>query len=300
MDYLLFLQDIRLALGPGVESAVTHFSDGVLTLCFVLPFLIYWGIDKELGTFSVNCYAAGFYMNGILKVTACVSRPWILDARIQPSDAAKVEATGYSFPSGHTTLGTATFGSIAVNTRRMWLRILCWVLIPLIMLARNYLGVHTAQDVLVGFASTLILVLAAVRVRDWIRAHDVHWGQLVIVVLVLGVIAIAYTSLKSYPVVEGVDVTKMQHDTFRAIYEWIGCVIGFWLESRFVRFSTEGKDRKVRILRMVLGFVILFLAVKRLAPAIGVAGYAVATFILTFVVPLLFTCIERMIARKEV
>lgn len=89
MDYLLFLQDIRLALGPGVESAVTHFSDGVLTLCFVLPFLIYWGIDKELGTFSVNCYAAGFYMNGILKVTACVSRPWILDARIQPSDAVR-------------------------------------------------------------------------------------------------------------------------------------------------------------------------------------------------------------------
>ena len=38
-------------------------------------------------------------VNGFLKVTFCVYRPWIRDARVQPDGNAVTAATGYSFPA---------------------------------------------------------------------------------------------------------------------------------------------------------------------------------------------------------
>lgn len=294
MEYLLFLQNIRLALGPGVESVVTAFSDGMLYLCFMLPFLIYWGIDKEAGTFIISCYEGGRVMNGFLKVTACINRPWILDSRIQPSDAAKAEATGYSFPSGHSTSGTATFGAIWYSTRRNWLRILCWILIPLMLLARNYLGVHMAKDVIVGFGSTFVLVLLAGKIRNRIRAHHVRWWQIVVAVLAICAVVAAYTLLKPYPVSDVVDPKVMQRNTIESLYECVGCIVGFWLESLFVRFSTEDKNLRTRILRIAAGLVLLYITYKPVAKAVGYVGYLLAGFVGTFIVPFLFTQVERM------
>lgn len=298
MAYLLFLQDIRLALGPGAESVVTAFSDGMLYLCFLLPFLIYWGIDKEFGTFTIGCYEGARVMNGLIKVTACINRPWILDARIQPSDSAKVHATGYSFPSGHTTSGAATFGTIACYTRRTWLRIICWILIPLIMLARNYLGVHMAKDVLVGFGSTIVLVLLAGPIRKWIREHNVQWWQIVVTVIAICAVIGAYTLLKPYPVSEVVDPKAMQKDTLKSLCECIGCVIGLWLESCFVHFETTGKDIRTRVIRIVIGIVLLYIMYKRIAPIIGAPGYLIVGIVATFVIPFLFTWAERKIGHQ--
>lgn len=299
MEYLLFLQNIRLALGPGVEAAVTAFSDGTLYLDFLLPFLIYWGISKEIGTFTISCYEGGLVMNGLLKVTACINRPWILDSRIQPSDAAKVHATGYSFPSGHATSGTATFGAIWYSTKRTWLRILCWILIPLIMLARNYLGVHMAKDVLVGFGSTIVLVLLAGPIRKWIREHNVQWWQIVVAVIVVCIIGGAYTLLKPYPVSDVVDPKAMQANTIQAFYECVGCVVGFWLESRFVRFSTDGKDTRTRVIRIVIGLILIAVSYKVINKILGYPGYLITGLVGTFLVPLLFTAIERSIHSQK-
>lgn len=301
MQYLLFLQNIRFALGSGVESAATAFSDYAVVICFVLPFAIFWAIDKELGTFVVSCYESARVMNGILKVTACINRPWILDSRIQPSDAAKRMATGYSFPSGHTTSVTSTSAAIALHTRRVWLRVILWLLIPLVMLSRNYLGVHTAKDVLVGFGSSLILVLAAEPVRRWIRQKGYRWGQILIVVIVLAAVGIAYTLLKSYPVSEFVDPVAMQRDTIRDISEAVACVLGLWLESRFIRFSTDNKATRTRVIRIVVGIILMLAAYKGLDKVLPIANKTllscVTHFVLgiggTFLIPWLFTRFEK-------
>lgn len=123
MEYLLFLQDLRGQLGLAVENFFLFISEIGMYAPFALPFVIYWAFDKDRGLFAVANFTLARVVNGILKVTACVFRPWILDSRIHPSEAALPDATGYSFPSGHVSNTVATFGSLAATSKKKWFRV---------------------------------------------------------------------------------------------------------------------------------------------------------------------------------
>ena len=103
IEYLLWLQGIREAAGPAIEMImnVITFLGSSATLA-VVPCILYWIVDKELGLFILTNIGIGNNINQLVKDTACVYRPWIRDTRIAPSQMALEHATGYSFPSGHT------------------------------------------------------------------------------------------------------------------------------------------------------------------------------------------------------
>ena len=92
--------------------------------------------------------------HGLLKVTACVYRPWIRDPRIIPDVDAQAAATGYSFPSGHSMNAAALYGGAAIRKElSKALRITMVIIMVLIAFSRNFLGVHTPQDVLIGMGA---------------------------------------------------------------------------------------------------------------------------------------------------
>ena len=103
----------------------------------------------------------GEVLNCIVKLTVCAYRPWIRSELIEPAGDSKTAATGYSFPSGHTMCATATYGNVFLwqYKKRRWLAILSCIAIILTGFSRNFLGVHTPQDVLVSFVETSILIL---------------------------------------------------------------------------------------------------------------------------------------------
>ncbi|MBO5535524.1 MAG: phosphatase PAP2 family protein [Clostridia bacterium] len=67
---------------------------------------------------------------------------------------------GYSYPSGHSVTAATLYGSMAVCARKMmrWISVLCVILILLTGFSRNYLGVHTPQDVLVGLTEGALML----------------------------------------------------------------------------------------------------------------------------------------------
>lgn len=77
-----------------------------------------------------------------------------------------IHETGYSFPSGHTTIAMCFYGSLAWVLLRhcepLWLKALCVIglalVILLIGLSRVYLGVHYPSDVLGGFCLGLFWI----------------------------------------------------------------------------------------------------------------------------------------------
>ena len=75
-------------------------------------------------------------------------------------EAAKAEAGGYSFPSGHSQTAVGTFGCIAVTQKNKILRAICIAFMILVPFSRMYVGVHTPADVLVGSAMALVMVFA--------------------------------------------------------------------------------------------------------------------------------------------
>ena len=73
-------------------------------------------------------------------------------------ESARAEATGYSFPSGHTQSAVGVFGGIARITPKVFVRILCIAACILVPLSRLYLGVHTPADVGVSLIVAVIFI----------------------------------------------------------------------------------------------------------------------------------------------
>ncbi|MFR6424875.1 MAG: phosphatase PAP2 family protein [Oscillospiraceae bacterium] len=92
-------------------------------------------------------------------------------------ESARAEATGYSFPSGHTQNVFASFGCLGRWTRRTWLRVVCAVVIVLTAFSRMYLGVHTPLDVGVSFGIGLVLVFALYPLFRDVDSHPnrLYW-----------------------------------------------------------------------------------------------------------------------------
>ena len=250
MDYLFFLQGIRDTTGGIFDEFFNAVSKIAVDIMPILPFLVYWAVDKSWGYRFLGTLWCGEVINGIVKLTVCAYRPWIRDSRIVPAGDSKVAATGYSFPSGHTMCATSMYGTTAVwqHKKRKWLAIGCGVMILITGFSRNFLGVHTPQDVIVGFTETAVIVLIAGFVQKKVNGNSDLADKLTICGIVLAVGAIIYVQLKSYPMdyVDGallVDPEKMKKDLFKGVGGLIGLMIGSFIERHYIKYTIpKGSD----------------------------------------------------------
>ena len=277
IDILLALQQLRE--GPGgclaeFFSKMTWF--GEMNVVLVIMALIYWCADKDTGTYLLMGWNGNRIVNGVLKVAVCAYRPWIRDARIAPYPAALQTATGYSFPSGHSMNAASLFGGMAVRKGiKTGFRVLLWIMLGLVAFSRIYFGVHTPQDILVGSAAGVLAVFSALK--PYPADFDAN-GKLL------------------------VDGLKMANDTFKAV-GWISAFfVGWVLERRFVRFTTEStmQQRFYRLTGGLLGYYIISLIINPLikTAAAGFAGTVITCFIQMFYVVFLFPAIIMAVHKK--
>ena len=112
--YLLFLQNLRTITCGIFDSAflyITTLGEDFTLMVWVCG--IYWCVDKAAGIYLMFNFHIANFANQLIKITACVYRPWIRDKRVIPLEAAKGAATGYSFPSGHTAKAVGVWGGLA-------------------------------------------------------------------------------------------------------------------------------------------------------------------------------------------
>ena len=114
MDYLYALQNLREAAPSFINSMFVAISEYVLMLGPVIVMLIYWCVNKRTGEWMMLSLGVSITLTDFIKILACIPRPWLFDGRLHLADAAADSATGFSFPSGHTTYATSTFGNAAV------------------------------------------------------------------------------------------------------------------------------------------------------------------------------------------
>ena len=281
---------------------------GDMNIVIVLMAIIYWSISKETGTYLLLGWSGNRIVNGFLKVTACVYRPWIRDPGIIPNAEAKELATGYSFPSGHSMNAASLYGGIAMKKGvHKVVRVIMWIMVVLIVFSRNFLGVHTPQDVLVGVVLGLIVMLLSNKLLDWLKKHP-EMDLLVAAIGIAIAIAVAiYASVKSYPVdydAEGnllVDGHKMALDTFKAVGWASGFFAGWVLERRIVKFADD-ISLQLRVLRTTVGLFCYYIVTLIINPLIksvtpAESGTVIRCFIqmfcIIFLFPLLFVLIEK-------
>ena len=140
MKVLYALESIRMPWLDTVMAAITHLGEE--TVFMVAALFVFWCVSKRHGYYLLAIGFAGTVLNQFLKLLFRIPRPWVLDSDFTIVESARAQATGYSFPSGHSQNAIGTFGGIARFTRRKWVRvaaIVVAVLAVMLALAVGYL-----------------------------------------------------------------------------------------------------------------------------------------------------------------
>ena len=157
MEFLRLLEKIRNPVFDFIFSLLTKLGEE--TVFMAVAIIIFWCFSKKDGYYILSVGFIGTILNQLLKLCFRIPRPWVKDPNFTIVESARAEATGYSFPSGHTQSSVGTFGSLAYLFKQKWLRITCIVFAVLVPFSRMYLGVHTLKDVGVAIILTCVILI---------------------------------------------------------------------------------------------------------------------------------------------
>ena len=254
LTYLLWLQDIREATGNIFTPFMDIVSWAAVRIIILVPFFVYWCISKRDGLFMILSCRISSFINQISKLAVCAYRPWIRDARIVPAGDAVKSAGGYSFPSGHTMDSAPVYAGLVVLTRKKAkiFAYLCGLMIILTAISRNYLGVHTPQDVVVGS----ILGIFSVYIASRIMAHPDRENMYMLMGIVISIAGLVYVMTKSYPMdyANGkllVDPAKMTPYGYGTCGAMLAFIAGRYIERKYVNFTETGFTVKGVILSLL-------------------------------------------------
>ncbi len=267
IDYLLWLQSFREATNGMFDQFFLLISNlGIPPFTIVCIIIIYWALNKDLGKYLLCCSFFALYFNVLLKQTFCIYRPWILDSRVQPPEAAFGTAGGFSFPSGHTSGVVSSWGAFGYwFWNNKIIRYVCIAMIFLVMFSRNYLGVHTTQDVIVSLiVGTGVFILVA-KIFEWKKEKP---GREYIVLGLIGLLCVllwVYLSIKSYPVDYDAngkllfDCENERMENLPIAFGVFSVFFGCFLENKFIKFEPEKIGIIRKIILLTFGFYLLHL-----------------------------------------
>ena len=303
MQFLYWLEAHRTPFMDTVMSLITHL--GSETLFMVIAITVFWCINKRHGYYLLSVGFIGTLINQTLKLLYCIPRPWVRDPNFTIVESARADATGFSFPSGHTQSVVGTMGGVARFVKCWWLRIVCIVIAALVAFSRMYLGVHTPQDVLVSLVIAVILVFALYPIVERAARKPKAMLWLLLVMVALSVMYLLYFSLL-WKIPAGVEMGDNLAHGIESGWKMLGCTVGmtlvWWLDEKHIHFETEAVWY-AQIIKVVIGFGLVLAVKTGLKPPLvallgaGVGG-AVRYFLMVLVAgavwPLFFRYFARM------
>lgn len=250
IDYLLLLQNFREGvLGGSLNVIAEKLSDfAVSPIPLMVAALIYWLNNKRAASFFFMNYGASKLLNELVKLFACVYRPWIRDDRVLPAGTSKTTATGYSFPSGHSNFSVSIYGSFAAWQwkKRKWLSIISVFLCLMTLFSRNFLGVHTPQDVIIGSCLSLLVLIINYQIyKRWVDNSKKPEIVLLVGLLII-LTATVILTIKPYPVdyINNkmiVDPDKMIPDAFCAEGLFTGWIVAWYIDKKIIHYQVPKK-----------------------------------------------------------
>lgn len=295
MKVLYALESIRTPWLDTVMAAITHLGEE--TVFMVAALFVFWCVSKRHGYYLLAVGFAGTVLNQFLKLLFRIPRPWVLDSDFTIVESARAQATGYSFPSGHTQNAVGTFGGIARFTRRKWVRAAAIVAAVLVPLSRMYLGVHTPLDVGVAAVIAVALVFALYPLMERSDSRHGVMGAVLAVMLALAVGYLLFVSLYPFPAdVDAANLASGVENAWKLLGATVGMLVGWWLDVRFIHFDTRAVWY-VQLIKLVGGLALLLgiraalkapLAAALGAGAGGAVRYGVMVLFAAAVWPMVF------------
>lgn len=284
MELLYALESIRTPFLDKLMGLVTNLGGEAVFI--VAAIVVFWCLNKSCGYYMMTVGFAGTIINQFLKLWFRIPRPWVKDPNFTIVESARAEATGYSFPSGHTQNAFAVFGAPARFFKNTALRIVFILLIALTAFSRMYVGVHTPLDVGVSLIVGTILVFV---IYPFFRDMDKNPKKVYIIFgifIVLAAAFVAFVELYDFPAdIDAENYASGLKNAYMILFCAIGLMLTFFIDTKYVHFHTQAVWW-AQIIKVVVGLAIL-LALKSVlkAPLLALfGGHSVAHGVRYFIV----------------
>ncbi|WEV45265.1 phosphatase PAP2 family protein [Streptococcaceae bacterium ESL0687] len=153
-------------------ETITKFGNSSRIIILVALFVIFFYFKKW--------YAEAVYLGGLLVVVSGIIAPlakYLYQRPRPPFEDRLITESGYSFPSGHSTVSMLVFLTLILiflpRIEKTWLKILLVTVLSLLIVtigfSRIYLGVHYPSDVIGGFTLASAAVMYSYPYYDKIR-----------------------------------------------------------------------------------------------------------------------------------
>jgi membrane-associated phospholipid phosphatase len=226
---------------------------------------IYAAFDKRLAFRLAMLALVAMSLNHFLKTIIANPRPFVAEGSFSKHWAVTEEkavelAAEYSTPSGHAMAGGSFYTFLYASARHRWVKFLAVATLLLTGISRPYLGVHYAEDILLGWPLGIGLALLALRFGErvgelWFRLSTPKQATTVV--------------LTSALVIAGTDpfYVSAPHGQPLPFISYLGLLSGlsvaYPLEIRSLGFDPRSSTALLKVARVALGVVLVmgFLAV---------------------------------------
>jgi len=272
VDILYALEKIRTPFWNGVMSAVTQLGGEVIFI--VAAVVVFWCVSKWEGYYLMTIAFCGTVLNQFLKLICRVPRPWVRDPNFTIVESARAEATGYSFPSGHTQNAVGLFGGMARWGGRRWVRLGLTALALIIAFSRMYLGVHTPADVGVSLVLAAALVLGLYPLMRRAQEKPRYMGYVLAAMLVVSGAFVVFVETCGFPAdTDAENLASGIGNAWKMLGAVAGMTLAWLLDRRYIHFETQAVWW-VQVIKVAVGMALL-LAIKSglKAPLLALLGH---------------------------
>lgn len=272
MDILYALEKIRTPFWNGVMSAVTQLGGEVIFI--VAAVVVFWCVSKWEGYYLMTIAFCGTVLNQFLKLICRVPRPWVRDPNFTIVESARAEATGYSFPSGHTQNAIGLFGGMARWGGRRWVRLGLTALALVIAFSRMYLGVHTPADVGVSLVLAAALVLGLYPLMRRAQEKPRYMGYVLAAMLVVSGAFVVFVEACGFSAdTDAENLASGIGNAWKMLGAVAGMTLAWLLDRRYIHFETQAVWW-VQVIKVAVGMALL-LAIKSglKAPLLALLGH---------------------------
>ena len=290
MEILRFLEGIRSPFFDTLFSLVTRIGEETIAMIVICVF--FWCINKRTAYIIGIAYFLSGLTVQVMKICFRIERPWVIDPAFRPVQSAIGNATGYSFPSGHTQSATTLFCSLGAQTKKKPLKAACLLAVVLVAFSRMYLGVHTLLDVAAAFFMSLLFVFLTVKTLADDSGNRKRELVLSLFIVLYSCAAIAIAMSSFY----GGKIEQIYlSDCLKAAGAGVGFAAGMYVERIYINFSVSGKNVLWQVLKFILGIAGVLLIKEGLKLILGdsLAVDTVRYFLIVIWVTALFPLIIK-------
>ncbi|HBP43675.1 MAG TPA: hypothetical protein DD621_03245 [Clostridiales bacterium] len=285
-------------------SAFTHFGEEIFFICMFLIF--YWCVSYRYAFKFSLFYLTSVLFNNIIKLCVKRPRPWQASQLVDN----KLQASGYSFPSGHSQSISCISTFIVYdiykdknnNKSTKVISLVIAILLCLIVgYSRMYLGQHYLTDVLTGFTLGVGIMLLLKYIESVLSKKERKPVNIEMVVSILSIVMLVLITLLQFK------VFNVSLHAAKKIYRYSALLtsvsIGYILSIRLVK--DVRLNIYLRLIKVAIGLIItfgLFAIFNMLVNNLFMYFLVILMIgiVATFVYPYLFNMIYCKLKKEEI